>query len=106
MSLRNLPPLLKEKPGDLPGAHYRVVRTYMKPGVLGVRGSLQKEILATVLISKWAVLFKNAELGTNRVQHISGFWVLISANARRGDEMSLRRGNYNDCRVYSCEYFP
>lgn len=55
MSLRNLPLLLKEKPEDLPGAHYRVVRTYMEPGVLGVRGSLQKEIFATVLFSKWAV---------------------------------------------------
>lgn len=63
MSLRNLPPLLKKKPGDLPGAHYRIVRTYVEPGVLGVRSSLQKEIFATVLISKWAILFKNAELG-------------------------------------------
>lgn len=65
MSLRNLPPVLKEKPGDLPGAHYRVVKTYMKPGDLGVRGSLRKEVFAAILISKWAVLFKNAELGTN-----------------------------------------
>jgi len=50
VSLWYLPPSLKEKPRDLPRADYRVVRSYVKPGVLGVSGSSQKEAFTTVFI--------------------------------------------------------
>lgn len=49
MSLWYLPLTLKEKHGDLPRA-YRIAGAYVKPGVLGVWRSLQKEIFTVAFI--------------------------------------------------------